>query len=101
MNEQANLQPACELEAIAYFNQVGRAEIERQLHAVNEAAAARFQDVCPFTLQGYTAFDVMTQEERMLRQKLTLALTLCVNEHAEARERITQRLTQGKRGRAA
>lgn len=101
MTEQANLQPACELEAIAYFNQVGRAEVERQLHAVNNAAAARIQDVCPFTLPGYTAFDLMTQEERTLRQKLTLALMLCVNERSEARERIALRLALRKRSRAA
>lgn len=93
-----------EKEAIAYFHQVGRAEVERQFEDLSVKTGARFDAIAremTTPLYGRTAIDFYEPEERALRQKLLLAMMLCTDEKAEAKERIALRVAHRKQMTAA
>ena len=94
---------APEREAIAYFLQVGREEVERQYKQLNLTAQERFDEyydahrVTKWGLMPLCSF--LTEDEQTLMWKLELALTLCVDAQEEARQRILQRRQDAKRQR--
>lgn len=90
--------------AIDFFQQVGRAEVERQFKELCAKADARFDAIAremTTPLYGRTAIDFYEPEERVLRQKLLLAMALCINEKTEARDRIALRVAHRKQMAAA
>jgi hypothetical protein len=86
---------APEREAIAYFLQVGREEVERQYKQLDEVAQTRFDEY--YAVHRLTKWGAMppcsflTENEQVLMWKLQLALTLCVDAQEEAKQRILQR----------
>lgn len=103
-------EPTCqhlpdEAAAIAYFQKVGREEVKRQFDELCDGVQARVDELnakrAPYDLSliTYAAIDYYTPEERALRHKLQLALMLCIDEQAEAKERITLRIAQRKKRR--
>lgn len=104
MSEPAYQYLPDEIEAIAYFQQVGRAEVKRQFEELSVKTGARFDAIVremTTPLYGRTAMDFYEPEERALHHKLLLAMMLCIDERAEARERIALRVAHRKQMAAA
>lgn len=105
ISEQPHQYLPNEIEAIAYFQQVGREEVLRQFDELCDGVQARVDELnakrAPYDLSliTYAAIDYYTPEERALRHKLQLALMLCIDEQSEAKERIALRVAQRKKRR--
>lgn len=95
-------QPQDEKDAIEYFNRVGREEVMRQFNEVCEIGESRMNDAmkgCHSLLFRYSAIDFLNDNEKSLRHKLLLGMTLCINERQEASERLKQRIEARKASR--
>ena len=104
MNALDTTQPAAERDAIAYFKAIGREAVEQQYEALSKVANTRLRErVSDYgsVPVSFTAFDFLTEEERNLRHTLLLGIMLCIDEAAEARQRIAQRIAQRRARRAA
>lgn len=105
ISEQPHQYLPNEIEAIAYFQQVGREEVLRQFDELCDGVQARVDEVnakrAPYDLSliTYAAIDYYTPEERALRHKLQMAMTLCIDERAEAKARIALRVAQRQQRR--
>lgn len=95
-------QPQNEKDAIEYFNQVGREEVMRQFNEVCEIGEARMCEAIKDSrslLFRYSAIDFLNDNEKSLRHKLLLGMTLCINERQEACERLKRRIEARKASR--
>lgn len=74
----------------------------RQFNEVCEIGEARMNDAmhgCHSLLFRYSAIDFLDDNEKSLRHKLLLGMTLCINERQEASERLKQRTEARKASR--
>ena len=91
--------PEEEIRAIALYTLLGREGVQVRLNSLSVKATSRWEQALPLPpdFTG-TPFDFLTDAEREERHLLLIGQMPCIDEQAEARERIKQRLASRRKG---
>lgn len=91
--------PKEELRAIELFKSLGREGVLLRLSTLSVSATSRWEQALPLPPDySGTPIDFLTDAEREERHVLLIGQMLCIDEKAEARERIKQRLSSRRKG---
>ena len=91
--------PEEEVRAIELYTLLGRKGVQVRLNNISVKATSRWEQAIPLP-PDYTGtpIDFLTDAEREERHLLLIGQMLCIDEKAEARERIKQRLSSRRKG---
>ncbi|HDT6493779.1 TPA: hypothetical protein QFV56_004297 [Klebsiella pneumoniae] len=91
--------PEEEIRAIELYTLLGREGVQVRLNSLSVKATSRWEQALPLPpdFTG-TPFDFLTDAEREERHLLLIGQMLCIDEQAEARERIKQHLASRRKG---
>ncbi|EQC0103603.1 MULTISPECIES: hypothetical protein [Enterobacteriaceae] len=82
-----------EVRAIELFKSLGRECVQTRLDSLSAIAISRWEDAKPLPPDySGTPIDFLTDEERGERHLMLIGQMLCIDERAEARVRIKQRI---------
>lgn len=92
-----------EVIAVNRYNRFGRSTLEAVLERISVRAHARMKNQIDYTASAdcwisvNTAFHWLTKTERAVTHSIQLALMLCTNPAAEARERNKRRMLEKRK----
>ncbi|EMJ7901754.1 TPA: hypothetical protein ACIJTV_004614 [Klebsiella pneumoniae] len=91
--------PEEEVRAIELYTLLGREGVQVRLNNISVKATSRWEQAIPLP-PDYTGtpIDFLTDAEREERHLLLIGQMLCIDEQAEARDRIKQRLASRRKG---